>query len=177
MCNYRKHGKVQTLLSPKEFKDAMNTGHFCKFSHRAFCILLYYTGVRRAEALRAVKEQFQVKDGFLRFDVKRRLKGGTHTPPLKIPTAAAFVSDLIKQIDRTKKGKKVFTFHEKTAWNIVDRIPAFHYPHYFRLNRTSRILEKFSILKARSWTGHKSLKSLDSYAGVVDVEEIGESLD
>lgn len=175
MPHYRRHGKIQTLLTEEDFKNRMIEGPFINQSHKAFCVLLYYTGVRKSEALRVVKEQFQIKNGFLIFDVRPRLKSGVETPPLNIPLDAAFMDQLLTAIERTKKGKKIFSFCPKTAYNIVDR--AFHYPHHFRLNRiTHFFLAGFTIAQVKSWTGHKTLKGLEPYVGLVDVMKMGESL-
>ena len=172
---YRKHGKVQTLFTDQEFKSRMTEGHFVKPLHKAFCILLYYTGVRKSEALRVVKEQFQVRNNFLLFDVRPRLKSGVQTPPLNIPINAPFVNLLLEAIQEKKEGEKIFPFCSKTAYNIVDRV--FYYPQHFRLNRiTNFFLDGFTIPQVRSWTGHKTLKGLEAYIGLVSVKKMGESL-
>jgi len=122
-----------------------------------------------------VKDQFQVKDDFLIFDVRPRLKSGVETAPLIIPVNAPYVNELIEAIDQTRKGKPIFSFCSKTAYNIVDRV--FYYPHHFRLNRiTHFFLDGFTIPQVRSWTGHKTLKGLEPYIGLVDVKRMGESL-
>ncbi|MEM2514561.1 MAG: site-specific integrase [Candidatus Bathyarchaeia archaeon] len=173
---YRRHGKAATPITFEEFLRAMERAKSIKPEHRAFAALLYYTGVRRGEALRAVKEQFWVKDGFLFFDVGKRLKGGRETPPLNIPLNAPYVLDIWRVVKKTGKGERVFPFTDRTAYNIICRV--FNtYPHHLRLSRITDFLMKgFNIAEVKSWTGHASTKSLDSYVGIVDVHRMGESL-
>jgi hypothetical protein len=80
----------------------------------------------------------------------------------------------VKAIEQTKPNCRVFLFSDKTAYNIVHRV--FHYPHFFRLSRiTNFFLEGWTIAQVHSWTG-LSLKALDFYLGLVDIEKMGESL-
>lgn len=173
---YRRHGKTETPISYEEFLRAMQKAKFAKPEHRAFVALLYYTGVRRGEALRAVREQFWVKDGFLYFDVGRRLKGGKTTPPLNLPLNAPYVADIIKAVAKTKHGEKVFPFTGRTAYNIVFRVFG-TYPHHLRLTRITDFLMKgFNVAQVMSWSGHRTTKGLDSYVGIVDVQKLGKAL-
>jgi len=173
---YRRHGKIESPLTFQDFLKAMQRAVNAKPEHRAFAVLLYYTGVRRSEALKAVREQFWVKDGFLYFDVGKRLKGGLKTPPLNIPVNAPYVNELLKVISQTRKGERVFKFTDRTAYNIINRIFG-TYPHHLRLSRITDFLMKgFSIPEVKSWTGHASSKSLDSYVAIVDVKRMGEAL-
>jgi len=134
---YRRHGKIESPLSFQDFLNAMKRAVNVKLEHRAFAVLLFYTGVRRSEALNAVKEQFWVKDGFLYFDVGKRLKGGLKTPPLNIPLNAPYVNELLKVISQTRKGERVFKFTDRTAYNIINRIFG-TYPHHLRLKSDNR---------------------------------------
>jgi integrase len=173
---YRRHGKRETPLSPEEFFSALEKAKFAKPSHKAFLILLYYTGVRKGELVRVMREQFWVKDGCLYFDVGKRLKGGMHTPPLVIPLSAPYMMEVWQFIEKVKHGKRVFPFTPRTAYNIVCRALG-TYPHHLRLNRITDFLMKgFSIPEVKSWSGHASTKSLDSYIGIVSVKKLGEAL-
>ena len=172
---YRKHGKIETPLSHEEFLKAMQKGKFVKPKHKAFVALLYYTGVRRGEALRAKKEQFRLEGNQIIFDVGKRLKRGIQTPALNIPLSAPYADEIWKAVEKTKKGERVFLFTDVTAYNIVVR--AFgSYPHHLRLSRiTNFFKEGFSIAEVSRWTG-LTLKALDYYVGLVDVKKMGESL-
>jgi integrase len=78
----------------------METGWFVKFEHRAFAVLLYYTAIRRGEALRTTPEMFKITETEIVFDVGTRLKHGIQTPPLKIPLTAKYVDDLVFVIQK-----------------------------------------------------------------------------
>jgi hypothetical protein len=116
---YRIEGKLTEPMSERDFLDGMEHGKFVQESHRAYCVLLYYSAVRKSEARRALKEQFRVTSRFLVFEVKRRLKHGIETPPLKIPLKAPYVDILVSQIEETEDSSRVFCFSDKTAYNAV----------------------------------------------------------
>ncbi len=57
----------------------------------------------------------------------------------------------------------------------MDRAFGF-YPHFFRLSRiTNFFAEGWTIAQVHSWT-ELTLKALDSYMGLVDVDRMGMSL-
>lgn len=172
---YRRHGKLVIPMEEVDFLRAMETGKFVKFQHRAFAVLLYYTAIRRGEALRTVPEMFQITENEIVFDVGVRLKHGIQTPPLKIPRTAKYAEDLVFAIQNTFENSKIFPFSEKTAWNIIER--AFgSYPHYFRLSRITNFFESgWSIAQVRSWTG-LTLQALNYYVGTVDIDKMSKSL-
>jgi len=172
--HYRKHGKILTPLTDTQFKEVMQSGHFVRRNHKAFVALLYYSAVRKAEALRSLKEQYILSDQEVSFSVGKRLKHGIETPSLNIPLDAPYINELVREVQQTKKEKRVFRFCPMTAWNILDRIG--YYPHFFRLSRiTNFFLEGWTIPQVRSWTG-LTLTSLNYYVGLVDVKRMGESL-
>ncbi len=199
-------------MTDEDFKEGMEHGKFLNSKHRAFCELLYYSPVRKAEALRAVREQFQITRKTIRFEVDERLKKVKRlkmcprckakngrkalacrkcgcdlqtveltrigkpltTHPLNIPLNVPYISDLKQAIEETPKGRRVFPFSPRTAYNIVHR--AFKYPHLFRHSRiTNFFLEGWSIGNVHSWTG-LSLAALEHYTGLADTIRMGESL-
>jgi len=175
---YRKNGKIMTPLTDEGFLEGMEAGKFVREDHKAFVALLYYSAVRESEALRATREQFQITKKDLVFSVGKRLKHGIETPPLKIPLAAPYVDTIVSAIENTKQGKVdfhyVFPYSKKTGYNIVAR--CFSYPHFFRLSRiTNFFLEGWTIAQVHSWTG-LTLKALDYYIGLVDIDKMGKSL-
>lgn len=136
----------------------MTKGHFVLEEHKGFPVLLYYSAVRKLEALRPIRDQFELKGNNLMFDVGPRLKkirrtyrgkpvtDATYekrlrqikdritTPPLPIPIDAPFMDHLLRKIANTPYGERVFPYSPRTAYNILDR--AFdRYPHFFRLSR------------------------------------------
>jgi len=179
---YTKEGKILTPITEQDFAQGMDSGKFVNSKHRAYCILLYYSAVRKMEALRTVREQFQVTRDTIFWDVLKRLKHGMQTPPLPLPLDAPFMVQLKDAVERTEAGKRVFPYSPRTAYNIVAR--AFKYPHLFRLSRITWFFSPhpelgrpagFSIAEVRNWTG-LSLKALDYYVGLVQLKEMGIAL-
>src|SRR4030067_2024986 len=171
---YRIEGKIETPLTDAEFSKGMESGHFIEDRHRSFCILLFYSGCRRGEALKAKKDQFQITDSAIMFDVGERFKHSKKTPILKLPLKDRYIPELKTAIQSTADGERVFRYCDKTGYNIVRR--AFKYPHLFRLSRiTNFFLEGWTIAQVKSWTG-LSLAALEYYVGVVDTQKMGDSL-
>lgn len=174
---YSREGKIQTPLSDMDFKEGMDHGKFLQQGHRAYCILLYYSAVRTSEAHRVLMRDFKFTQTAILFDVGERLKHSKTTPSLTIPLGAAYVPELKAWIEKAKSGDKVFSWKSrKTCYNIIQRVPAFHYGHLFRLSRiTNFFLEGWTIAQVKSWTG-LSLAALEYYVGLVDTVKMGESM-
>lgn len=172
---YRRKGKIVTPITDQTFVERMDSGHFAKRKHKGFIVVLYYSAVRKGEALKATKEQFIIKEDRIYFDVKKRLKHSLTTSPLSIPLSAPYVDEIAWSVENTEKGKRVWGYSSKTAYNIVDRaFPA--YPHFFRLNRiTNFFSEGWTIADVKSWTG-LSLQALNYYIGLVSTDKMGMSM-
>jgi len=175
MPHYSRHEKDLFAFSEHDFIKGMNTGKFVERKHKGFVALLYHTGVRKWEALRAKKEQFSIDKDRIHFDVGPRLKNGLHTAPLPILFEKPFTEEIVWSIKNTNAGQRVWPYSKKTGYNIVDR--AFDkYPHYFRLNKITTLFRKgFTIDQVRTWTGHKALGSLTPYVGFANVERMAEA--
>ena len=172
---YRSSGKLMSPITDTEFNKKMQVGQFVRRKHKGFIALLYYSAVRKSEALRSTKEQFKILEDRVIFDVGKRLKHGIHTPPLNIPINASYANEIVWSVVNTKPKKIVWPYSKKTAYNIVHRVFD-AYPHYFRLNRITKFFDAgWTIAQVRTWTG-LSLKALDFYVGLVDVKKMGESL-
>lgn len=171
---YRKHGKIETPMTQEEFIDGLARGKFVQPKHKAFIALIYFTGIRKGEALRATREQFRLHRKRIIFNVGKRLKRGIITPALIIPLKAAYAQEIWDAVESTEEGERVFPYSSKTAYNIFDRV--FSYPHHARLSRiTNFFLDGYTIPQVHSWTG-LTLKALDYYVGLVSVEKMGASL-
>lgn len=178
---YRKAGKIAEPLTEEAFRKGIESGHFCRENHRAYAVLLWYSAVRKTEALRVVKEQFTFTSRFLYFEVGERLKKQKawlkKTEPLPLSRSAPFMDVLERAIQKTRDKKRVFDFSPRTAYNVVSRVWA--YPHLFRLSRITWFFEQkepsYSIAQVRSWTG-LSLRALEYYIGLVKLREMGEGL-
>ncbi len=168
---YTRHGKRMLPLTDTQFQTAMNYGDFKKPRHRAFLALLYHTGVRVSEALRARREQFTLREDAIYFDVLRRLKRGIHTPPLRIDLAFPHADTIRHAVQETTPGQRVFPYCRMTGYLIVRRALD-SYPHHLRLSKFTNLLMRYPIPKVRSWSG-LTLSALNFYAGIVDIEEMG----
>jgi len=122
--------------------------------------LFYYSAVRRAEALRAVREQFKLTGDSIVFDLGVRLKHGVRTPGLNVPLEAAYADEIVWSVENTLPRRRVWPYSKRTAYNIVSRVfPA--YPHYFLLSRiTNFFLEGWTVAQVHSWTGLSLRRSL-----------------
>jgi hypothetical protein len=171
---YSIEGKILTPLSDVDFAEGMKNGTFLKPSHAAYCVLLYYSAVRKTEGQRTLRDAFQVFRDKIVFDVGQRLKHSTKTPPIEIPLAAPYADLLKDQIEATLPGYRVFPFCAKTAYNVVRR--AFKYPHLFRLSRiTNFFVDGWTIAQIHSWTG-LSVSALNYYIGLVDISKMAKSM-
>ena len=177
-----KHGKQHETLDIEVLKTIIETGHFCKESHRAFLILLYYTGMRKSEALRLMRMDFTLDKYGERIHVKHYpLKHGIQHTGFYLPYGLPFVNILREWLVKLKPAHKVFPFSTVTAWHIVKRVLPKHYPHYFRLNRCVKLLNKreLALDDVRTWFGWTSVKTIDNYLGYSTrtVEKVSEQLD
>jgi len=172
---YRTHGKILEPITDEDFVKGMEEGRFVETKHRGFVALLYYTAVRKKEALRAKREQFHLSRNKIIFGVGTRLKHGIETPALNIPLDAPYAKEIWEAVEATKSEQRIFPYCDKTGYNIVNRA-GFNYPHFFRLSRITNFFDEgWTIAQVHSWTG-LSLKALDYYVGLVDVKRMGESL-
>jgi len=175
MPHYRKHGKILRPITPERFVEVMETGHFTQNDHRGFVTLLYYSAVRKMEALGTKRKQITLDQTSLIYEVGERLKHSARTDPLFIPRDSPFVYEIEDCWEKTREGERIWQFSPKTAYNIMDR--AFDgYPHYFRLSRiTNFLLQGWTIPDIHSWTG-LSVVAINSYLGQVSVQKMGASL-
>lgn len=175
MPHYTKKPKDLIPISKEQFIKGMNEGKFVKRRHKGLASLLYHTGVRISEVLRAKKEQFTMLNDRIYFDVGPRLKHGYHTAPLPIYYRKLFVDEILFCVEHTKDDKRVWPYCRTTGYLIISR--AFDtYPHRFRMTKITDLFQLgYPISSVRSWTGHKKIGSLDFYVGLVNIEEMGKA--
>ncbi len=173
MPNYSKAGKILIPLTEGEFQEGMRSGHFCQDKHRGFAALLYYTGIRVSEALRAKRGQFSLQNNRIFFDVLKRLKHGIKTPELEIPLSRSFAFEIWSAVEATKKKKRVWPYSRMTGYNIISRV--WSYPHHFRLTRITDLFNKgFTVPEIQSYTG-LTLLALNYYIGRASIRKMGEA--
>ena len=181
MSHYSRKGKQTRPISPEQFLKFMEAARWPKRRYKrmekqSFCAMLYYTGARLGEVLRARREQFVVDKGILYFDVLERMKHGFETAPLPIPLDLPYVDTVPKRLRRVKAGDRLWPWHRVTGYNWCWRV--FHtYPHHLRSSRITNLFEDgHTITRVRSWTGHRDIKNLNSYLGLVEIKKIMETL-
>ncbi len=169
-----KYGKVTAPIDYQSFEEAMENASFPKgrkLSHKSFLAFLYWFGVRKAEALERITEDFLVKDSLL--IVNATPKKGGQREPLEIPIDYPYVDLIIKKVEQARRSPeneegRIWNFSPRTAINIVKRVMGDrYYPHFFRLNRATRFLEDptTTLPEMKAWFGWKAAKTVDPYIG------------
>lgn len=169
-----KCGKVTAPIDYQSFKKAMDRAKFPKgktLSYKSFVAFLYWFGVRKAEALERIAEDFLVKDNLL--IVNATPKKGGQREPLEIPIDYPYVDLIIKKIAWVRRSSinpegRIWNFSPRTAITIVKHVMGDrYYPHFFRLNRATRFLEDpmTTLPEMKAWFGWKAAKTVDPYIG------------
>jgi len=191
-----KHGKQEELLSFQEFRQKVEAAHLNK-EKAGFIWLLYYAGCRKSEAYERTVEDCQVTDSHFILDFGKRKKRGADVPPLKFPRSWEGIDILVSLYERAAqrraRKKRIFFQEDKitkskvtkgrwlfphiqsvTAWKIAkDVLGEEYYPHFLRLNRLSEIGSdpEATLLRLKSYSGIKSIKTLQSYLGKSEKEQ------
>jgi integrase len=169
-----KYGKITAPIDYSSFETAMENASFPKgrkLSYKSFVAFLYWFGVRKAEALERVVDDFLVKDDLL--IVNATPKKGGQRESLEIPSEYPYVDLIIKKIEQTRRSPdnpmgRIWNFSPRTGITIVKRIMGDrYYPHFFRLNRATRFLEDptTTLPEMKAWFGWKAAKTVDPYIG------------
>lgn len=198
MPNYTRHGKVLQVLTDKEFDEKIREADFDNIAYAAYPVLLYYSGVRKREALRAAARQFTREGDTLFFDVGKRLKRGPTLAPLPLPATAWHMDKLLAAVDAAKGAGRyifrwskkevdtieqpVFPFCPRTAYNVASQV--FAYCHHARLSRITWFFsphpelgrpQGYSVAEVQNWTG-LTLRALNFYIGLAKTQEMGEGM-
>src|SRR4030042_1846980 len=169
-----KQGKILTEITTEQFEAALKNAYNAARQYQAFIVLIYYTGVRVSEALRALKESFQITEETLYWDVGKRLKHGKKTNPLPLSLDQPHIYLLLAQIQRTRKGKRVFDFDRTTAWRHCSKT-GLGYNHHARLTAMTFYLksrdehgDRFSVAEICNWFGC-SVQTVNDYIALLNV--------
>lgn len=170
MPKYKK--KITELLEYEKFKtgiEALDGRGQPLFDdrQRAFLTLLFFAGCRVSEALALTADDIHCAGDtvFVQFF---RLKGSKQTDPQELPRADALV-----WLCGREGG--LFPFSRTTAYRLVKRAFPILYPHFFRMNRITKIDILFGDAAVYHMFGI-SATSIDHYRGKVDVKRVGEAL-
>ncbi len=167
-----KHGKILESITPEQFEKALNHPYNQQRETKAFIVLIYLTGARVSEVLRATKESFRTTEKAVYWEVGKRLKHGRQTPPLPLGLDQPHIDVLLEQIKYTRKGQLVFNFSRTTAWRHCAK-SGLGYNHHARLTAiTFFIRSGYSIAHIVNWFG-LTVETVNAYVGLVDLEEMG----
>lgn len=161
-----KHGKQTKAMLKEEFYKIMEHGHFVKRMHRAFLVLLYYSGCRISEILELTPSNFNLVGQTLYAKIPAK-KGGINRGAFKLDLTLPYVNEVIERLKRVRSKRLIFPMTRQTGWLVVKRVAAKKYPYYFRLNRTVHFLNNPSVTlnEIREWMAWKKIETVNNYLG------------
>jgi integrase len=134
---------------------------------RAFLSILFFTGCRISEALALTSDNITISKDVVYIDF-HRLKGSKQTDPQQIP--------VFSDLGYVLSGKgQLFDFSRTTGYKIIKQAFPELYPHYFRMNRITKTLERFGVAVVQNIFG-LSLNAIEHYIGKVDIKKVGKAL-
>jgi len=189
-----KHGKPDEEINLDVLERKISKSDL-PLIQKAFVILLYWLGCRRSEPLVIKKEDIEEKEGSLFISIhyrkdregklilfsrgKRGQAGGPTELPLQL-----FGVNLIKQAWlKTRRGRKVFPFSDKTGYRAVKKLWPHKTPHWLRYNRVTKLRKRlgvdFTIDAIKSFTGIKRDTTIQDYGlkTRADIHKIAKMLD
>ena len=194
MMGKYKHGKPDEEITSEEFQEKI-TKCALPLRQKAYLVLLYWLGPRRSEPLVILKEDIEEKEGnlFISIHYRRdetgerilysRGKWGQAGGPTELPLSK-FGVDLIREVwQKTRKGKRLFPFSDKTGYRAFKKLWPRKTPHWLRYNRITKLRkmlgQKISIDGIKSFTGIKRDTTIQNYGlkTRADIHKIAELLD
>ena len=162
MPAYKK--KITSLMGYKEFEKAIDD---LRPNQQAFISILFFSGCRISEALALTSNDISCTEDTIYIQFFR-LKGSKQTDPTPLPKADSLVW-------LCSQDGNLFDFCRTTGYRIVKKIFPSLYPHYFRMNRITKISEDFGDAFVYSFVGICA-QSIDHYRGKVDIKKVGTAL-
>ena len=134
---------------------------------QALLSVLFFAGCRVSEALALTSNDITCSGEtiFIQFF---RLKGSKQTDPQELPRADSLLW-------LCEQEGKLFPFSRMTAYRTVKKVFEDLYPHYFRLNRITKTLDKFGAVVVVNTIG-VSMITIQNYVGKVDIKHVGKAL-
>ena len=167
MPKYKK--KITNLMDYQDFKKGVENLPIMK---RAFLSVLFFAGCRVSEALALTTDNIHCTQDtiFIQFT---RLKGSKQTDPQEVPRDDALIWLCGKYDPRFSDF--LFPFSRTTAWRLVKSCFPNLYPHYFRMNRITKVADQFGDSTVYHLFGITA-SSIDHYRGKVDIKRVGKAL-
>ena len=148
----------------EEFEEAIKD---LRPDQQAFLSILFFSGCRVSEALTLSASDIACRPDTIYIEFFR-LKGSKQTDPVGLPRTK-YLDWLCSQYN------EVFDFSRTTAWRLVKRVFQELYPHYFRMNRFTKVAEKFGLATMINFSG-LAPTSVSHYIAKVDIGKVGEAL-
>lgn len=176
-----KYGKIEKTMDLKILDALMKRvdnidrcGYPADFI-KSLIATFYWTGFRRSEVIGdkgnkwklksgktrsskpfpgLLKENIKLDDEFVYIHQVAR-KHGSREGPVVIPRILPYVDLIVKHWQNCQEGAKLFPISSVTFWRIMKRIDPKIYPHYFILNRVTKMCEdpENSLQDICRWTG------------------------
>lgn len=173
-----KFGKPDSEIDLEDFKTRLNQTKL-SLRKKAYAILLYWMGCRRSEPLVIKKEDIEEREGSLFISIHyrknennepilfSRAKRGQAGGPTEIPLQL-FGVDLVKTVwQKTKQGRKLFPFSDKTGYRVIKQLYPKKTPHWLRYNRITKLRkmlgDKLTIDDIKSFTGIRRDATVQDY--------------
>jgi len=162
-----KFGKPNEETNIKDLRQAIEHGHFKRYSHKSYLIALYWIGARRTEPLEVKKEDVTLRKEELHIVIPAK-KHGERGGKLILPLSWYGISLILERWKKTRKGRKLWSFSSSTAYRIIKRLWPKKTPHWLRYNRVTK-LRKMRDQKLidtdaiKSWTGIKRDQTIEGY--------------
>ena len=155
---------IKKITRPMDYHELKEGIDDLPEDKQALLTLIFFAGCRISEALALESSDISCKDDMMYIEFFR-LKGSKQTDPQEIPR----IPWLCEQ-----QGK-IFHFSRQTAWRWVKKGFGDMYPHYFRLNRITKTLDKFGAVVVVNTMG-VSMITIQNYVGKVDIKRVGKAL-
>ena len=153
--------KITRPMSYQELKEGIDD---LPEDKQALLTLIFFAGCRISEALALESKDIDCRDDMMYIKFFR-LKGSKQTDPQEIPKIPWIC----------EQQGKIFHFSRQTAWRWVKKGFGDMYPHYFRLNRITKTLDKFGAVVVVNTLG-VSMITIQNYVGKVDIKRVGKAL-
>ena len=173
-----KDGKPDEEIMFQDFRDKVSNCDL-PLGQKAYVVMLYWLGCRRSEPLVILKEDVEEKDGSLFVSIHYRVddkgerirysrgKRGQAGGAVELPLTRFGVSLIEEVWHRTKRGKRLFTFSDKTGYRAIKKLWPKKTPHWLRYTRITKLRKKLgnelTIDAIKSFTGIRRDTTIQNY--------------
>lgn len=183
--------KPNFRISPDDLARALNGqktsyGHtpvFIKtFRDKAYVAFVYWTGTRKLEPSKIMKEDMKITKEFIIVNVPA-FKYGERAGALTIPISNEGMEYVIMRYNKTRPGKQVFQVSKAGSYRIIKRALGVC-PHWLRYNFITMVQQYLPgqpadvDTKIMAWTGIRRRETLDKYRlkSERDISDVADAL-